>query len=180
MSTVNFTFFDIFLLRLFTSIPKSQCCQRFAGILPRTECPHFSVFIHLRRISADQGVIAHQQKRDLRAADGLRRIPDALFFSDEPVVPRPGHGIPAALRHFGRIGVVVERAGDCGLTSKTVEHDDRLLAGQKAAGVKRPAVAAHEALADHPLDIFVIPFVAREVAELRILLRRACRRQNGT
>ena len=106
-----------------------QYFQRFAGILSRTECPHFSVFIHLRRISAYQGVIAHQQKRDLRAADGLRRIPDALFFSDEPVVPRPGHGIPAALRYFGRIGVVVERTADCGLTRKTVEHDDRLLAG---------------------------------------------------
>ena len=140
LSTVNFTFFDIFLLRLFTSIPKSQCCQGFAGILSRTECPHFPVFIHLRRISADQGVIAHQQKRDLRAADGLRRIPDALFFSDEPVVPRPGHGIPAALRHFGRIGIVVERTRDRRLAREAVEHDDRLLAGQKAAGVNPPFV----------------------------------------
>ena len=131
--------------------------------------PAFFVFIHLCRISADQSVITHQQKRDLRAADGLRRIPDALLLGDEPVVPRPGHGIPAALRYFGRIGVVVERAGDCGLTSKTVEHDDRLLAGQKAARVKRPAVATHESLADHPLDIFIIPLVAREVAELCVL-----------
>ena len=61
--------------------------------------------MRLRRVPADQSVIAHQQQRDLRAADGLRRVPDALLLRDEPAVPRPGHGILAACRHLGRVRI---------------------------------------------------------------------------
>ena len=77
---------------------------------------------------ADQLVVAHQQQRDLRAGDRLRRVPDALILRDEALFPRPSHRAQVRLADLRRVGIVLQRRIGLWAARQTVQHGKHLLA----------------------------------------------------